>query len=231
MNHVFSTLRQEKSYYNLLQKNRVSKNDTLKFRSVQCYVIPYILQIYKFCLLFLASVPYGHGLFPTLTLVYYLPRWLLPYQNPASTTLLLSRVYHISSCKTNYLVVCRSKKWILFYQNWQNFLRYVILRLFRAKYNLYLSMGFWMLPAFESLFSLSLCTFRHVQPFYLFLRFTFVCHPFELVCKWSLIDWFLKTTDNSMWFVFYISLLTCFKYIMHLLDLSSFYLIIFLICF
>ena len=44
------------------------------------------------------------------------------------------------------------KKWNLFYQNWQNFLRYVILRLFRAKYNLYLSMGFWMLPAFESLF-------------------------------------------------------------------------------
>ena len=107
--------------------------------------------------------PYGHGLFPTLTLVYYLPRWLLPYQNPASTTLLLSRVYHISSCKTNYLVVCRSKKWILFYQNWQNFLRYVILRLSRTKYFILN----WLVGVTSTYkpFSLSLCTFHHVQPF------------------------------------------------------------------
>ena len=132
-------------------------------------------------MLFLASVPYGPGLFPTLTLVYYLPRWLLPYQNPASTTLLLSRVCHISSCKTNYLVVCRSKKWILFYQNWQNFLRYVTLRLFRAKYfilNGLVGVTSTYKPFFIILMYISSCTT---------ILFIFKIYFFYLTLLWSLV--------------------------------------------
>ena len=122
------------------------------------------------------------------------------------------------------------KKWNLFYQNWQNFLRYVILRLSRTKYfilNGLVGVTSTYKPFFIILMYISSCT----TVLFIFKIYFCLTLLFKTVYKLLLIDWLLKTTDNSMWFVFYVSLLTCLYYIMYLLDLSSIYLIYFLICF
>lgn len=118
----------------------------------------------------------------------------------------------------------------MFYQNWQNFLRYVILRLSRTKYfilNGLLNVTSIWKPFFIILMYISSCT----TVLFIFKIYFCLTLLFKTVYKLLLIDWLLKTTDNSMWFVFYVSLLTCLYYIMYLLDLSSIYLIYFLICF
>ena len=94
-------------------------------------------------------------------------------------------------------------------QNWQNFLRYVILRLSRTKYfilNGLVGVTSTYKPFFIILMYISSCT---TVLFIFKIYFFYLTLLFKTVYKLLLIDWFLKTTDNSMWFVFYVYLLTC----------------------